>query len=130
MRRTTRLTMLSALVALCLAGCASLLDTSVPTGRDFDLMKAKTIQDGVTTKVEVEALCGRPDAVNSAPTGDTWIFKYQRVNLGRRKTWGTGTQQFATQSETTVKYEKRLTVNFDPDGTVLTHSVFETGSRP
>jgi len=54
------------------AGCASLLDTSTGLGTDFDLARARAIQDGVTTSAELEATLGRPGTVTNSTGGDIW----------------------------------------------------------
>ena len=107
-----------------------LLDDTVPKGRDFDLAAARAIQDGVTTKGEIERVFGRPGEVTALGGSETWTFQYQRVSQGRRKTWGAGTlNQHTTQTETSVRYRKALVVTFNPQDIVTSHLVNEAGSR-
>ena len=113
------------------SGCATLFDFSVPRGQDFDIAAARQIQDETTSKADVERMFGPPGNVTTTGDSETWTYGYQRAVPGREKTWGAGTMNaYRTRTETTVTYQKVLSVTFDRRGVVTFHQVTESGRRP
>jgi len=120
-----------ALLATSLSGCAT-------RGVDFEIDKIPRIQEGVTTREQVDGWFGRPVSLEQRSSGFT-VYRYLHEETTTRDT-GLFTRVGAFiasffgyggyRSPVNVRYQNRvrheLIVAFDPDGVVSSHGYERT----
>lgn len=100
------------------AGCFSSSGTG-HYGGDFDIAKAESIKEGVTTKSQILTSFGEPQTHSVTDSIETWIYTYA---LSKVKTSGS---MFGATSDIKTNY-KTLLIVFNPDGTVKTRTVSQS----